>query len=115
MHLNFNNFDFRLQSLSLHTDQQYFNESIMRCTCHLHVLLTNKCQLFILTICSVENKLIKTVNMISKSVALQRGAGRIHSGTLSEITLYILRNHCTQFGALVHHVTIKTIKHQTTD
>jgi len=36
---------------------------------------------------------------------------RWHPGvTPSEITLYIIRSQCTKFGALVHKITMKTIR-----
>ena len=35
-------------------------------------------------------------------MSVQRGAGWVHGDISSEITLYILKNHCTKFGALIH-------------
>ena len=41
------------------------------------------------------------------------GWGLLGNGTPSEIIIHVVRNHCTKFGALVHSVTIKTIRQQT--
>ena len=43
-----------------------------------------------------------------------KGAKRLlGDGTPSEIIIHVVRNHCTKFGALVHSVATKTIRHQT--
>ena len=64
------------------------------------------------------NTLRNTLNYKCKirshlSVFLKWARVPLCDGTPSEIALYVLRNHCTKFGALVCSVTIKTIRHQT--
>ena len=46
-------------------------------------------------------------------ISSKEGWGITWSWHPSEIIMYVLRNHCTKFGALVRSVAIKTIRHQT--
>jgi len=43
-------------------------------------------------------------------VVKTRGAEGVHGGTPSKITLYTLRSTCTKYSALIHRVTIKSIR-----
>ena len=52
---------------------------------------------------------------LSNQATVQRGARRDHCGIYSEISLYMLRSHCTKFGALDYRITIKTKTDYTTE
>ena len=52
-------------------------------------------------------------HICGKTVLIPRGAEWFKRGTPSKPIIYILRNHHTKFGALDHHVTIKTVTDQT--